>query len=227
MRMKKIIDLTQTLKPGMPDWDGCCGFHMQIHCDYEKENLRTHVLSMPAGIGTHIDAPNHFFQNAPDVTQLDFSQLFVQGIVLDVSAKADENYLIDMDDIKEFEKKYGAISENTFVIAHTGWEEFWHNPVLYRNANASGAMNFPAYSSSAIDYLLEKNIAGIGIDTLSPDGGNLEFPVHKKILGADKYIVENLCQSSKLPPRDFQVFILPMKIAGATEAPCRIVALLS
>lgn len=225
--MEKIIDLTQALKLGIPDWDGCCGFQMQIHCDYEKENLRTHVLSMPAGIGTHIDAPNHFFQDARDIAQLDLAQLLVQGVMLDVSAKADENYLVSVDDIKNFEEQYGIISENSFVISRTGWEKFWYDPALYRNANANGAMNFPAYSSAAIDYLLEKNITGIGIDTLSPDGGNLEFPVHKKILGAGKYIVENLCQLNKLPPRDFQVFILPMKIAGATEAPCRIVALLS
>ena len=72
--------------------------------------------------------------------------------------------------------------------------------------------------------LAEKNIVGIGIDTLSPDGSNMSFPVHHKILGAGKYIIENLCHLEKLPAVGARVMALPLKIKNGSEAPCRVIA---
>merc|ERR1712129_313463 len=55
-------------------------------------------------------------------------------------------------------------------------------------------MHFPGLAAEAATWLVkERQIAGLGIDTLSPDPGAAEgFAVHNIVLGADKYILENL-----------------------------------
>ena len=65
---------------------------------------------------------------------------------------------------------------------------------------------------------------GIGIDTLSPDGSHMGFPVHKIILGAGLYILENLCRLDKLPAIGAKIMALPMKIKNGSEAPARVIA---
>ena len=69
--------------------------------------------------------------------------------------------------------------------------------------------------------------AGIGIDTLSPDVPTSGFPVHKIILGADKYIVENIVGLEKMPATHAYVLTLPIKGLGLTEAPVRMVGLIN
>ena len=75
------------------------------------------------------------------------------------------------------------------------------------------------------EHLLARNIAGIGIDTLSPDRPDSGFPVHQLLLGADKYIIENVANPQQMPKTGGFALVLPMKIQGATEAPTRLVGL--
>lgn len=49
------------------------------------------------------------------------------------------------------------------------------------------------------------------------------FPVHKIILGADKYIIENIANLEKMPAIGAYVLTLPIKGSGLTEAPVRMV----
>lgn len=61
---------------------------------------------------------------------------------------------------------------------------------------------------------------------MSPDTDE-NFPVHKILLGNNKFIIENLSYKCRdLPPKNFVLMALPMNIVGATEAPARIIALI-
>ncbi len=54
----------------------------------------------------------------------------------------------------------------------------------------------------------------------------LAFAVHRKILGAGIYGIENLSGSlQQVPPRGATVMVMPMKLTGGTGAPSRVVAL--
>jgi kynurenine formamidase len=66
----------------------------------------------------------------------------------------------------------------------------------------------------------------LGIDTFSSDTGENGFPVHRAILGADKYLVENVANAELLPATGAKVLVLPPKIKDATEAPLRLIALI-
>ena len=131
-----------------------------------------------------------------------------------------------MGDLEEFEDKHGTI-ERGVVLARTGWDRLWDDPEAYQNIGSDKVMRFPGFSPDAIERLLKKEIAGIGLDTLSPDGGNTAFPVHHLLLNRGKFIIENLTRLDQVPPCGAFLMALPLKVDKGTEAPIRAVAVLS
>jgi kynurenine formamidase len=222
----KIIDLTHTLYATIPTWDGSCGFNAEIDTDYtdckEPNLFRTQKINCNAGIGTHMDAPAHCFQDSRTIESLSIDELVTDCIVVDVSKKADENYIIMPEVIEKFEDEYGVIKPKSFLVFYTGWDKYWDTPEKYRNN-----YNFPSVHPSTAELLLKRNIVGLGIDTLSADTGKDGFPVHRAILGANKYLVENITNLKSLPPTGSKIAVLPIKIKDATEAPIRLVAFVS
>ena len=144
--------------------------------------------------------------------------------MIDVSHKADHAYAISVQDIHDFESKYGKIRTGNFVLAYTGWGKKWPDVEQYRNQGINGIMTFPHFSIEAAHLLVEKNITGIGIDTLSPDSGSDQYPVHELFLSRGKYIVENVCYVDTLPAVGMTIIIAPLAIQGATESPVRMFA---
>lgn len=223
----KLIDLTHSLHSNIANWDIDCGFQTHTIIDYSdcstSTKFRVQSIESKCGIGTHIDAPSHCIQNGKNVDEIELTQLIVPCVVIDLSNKIEvDNYIITVDDIISFENVNGVICDNSFVIIRTGWDVHWDNPEKYRNG-----LIFPSVNVDAARYLIDRNIAGLGVDTLSPDTFDSGFPTHKTILGANRYIVENIANSSLMPPIGSYVIILPIKIKGGTEAPARLVGLIS
>lgn len=213
-----FIDLTHTLTPDIPTWTGRCGFETHIAMDYDQ-GLRVMKFKGQTGIGTHMDAPNHFFPNAKSIDEIGLENFLIPLYVLDVRDKMSPDLMISKEDILSFEKKHGGIQKKSLFIGFTGWGKFWNDPLKYRND-----LRFPGFHIEAADLLSERDVCGIGIDTLSPDGSNMSFPVHKKFLGENRYIIENLASLEKLPPMGALGIVLPMKIQGGSEAPIRAIA---
>ena len=225
MKEFKVIDLTHRLLPEVPSWDGSCGFELFIGTDYKDctpPNLfRTNKIKCSAGIGTHMDSPAHVAPGGRTIDKLTLEELVTDCVVIDVSSEADANYIITPTVLEKFEKEYGEIKLNSFVIFYTGWDKHWGNREKYNNNH-----KFPSVDLSTAELLLKRGIAGLGIDTLSADTGANGFPVHHAILGADKYLVENVANAKELPPTGAKSLILPIKIKDGTEAPVRLIALL-
>ncbi|MEK7290940.1 MAG: cyclase family protein, partial [Planctomycetota bacterium] len=104
----------------------------------------------------------------------------------------------------------------------------WHNYDDYKNFDKEGSMHFPGYSKESASFLVSKrNVRGIGIDTLSGDCGNCsDFQVHHIINGAGKFILENVANLDKLPPKGATLILAPIKIEGGSGGQCRIWAIL-
>lgn len=220
----KIIDLTYALTFDIPHWDEDACFGISTLVDYQDcqppNFFRTQKIEMKVGMGTHIDAPAHCIPGGKTVDLLQPDTLVVDCVVIKVNEGIDENYVAGPEIIEQFEQKHGKIQPNTFVLFDTGWNKYWSDPKKYRNN-----LSFPSVHEATAKLLIERDIAGLGIDTLSSDAGGKDFPVHRAILGAGKYLVENIANAEKLPPVGTKVVIMPMKMKGATEAPVRIVAL--
>jgi len=221
----KLIDLTHTLSNEIPHWSGQCGFQHQLHHDYEActsdTKFRVNELQMFSGIGTHIDAPLHCFSTGKSISDLSLEQLFVPCVVIDIPANSPEDYTLLPEDIIYSEKSISKIEKGCFAIIRTGWGKYWNNPNKYRNG-----LVFPTISSNAAEMLLEREIVGLGIDTLSPDNPKNDFPVHKIILSNGKYIIENLANTELLPSIGSIICAMPIKIKEGTEAPSRVIGII-
>ncbi|PYQ61300.1 MAG: cyclase, partial [Acidobacteria bacterium] len=77
-------------------------------------------------------------------------------------------------------------------------------------------------------YLVSnRRVAAIGVDTASIDyGQSKDFIVHQVAMGANVPGLENIANLDRLPERGAWVIALPMKIAGGSGAPLRIVAVI-
>lgn len=219
----RFIDLTHLITPNIPNWDATCGFTIENSTDYDK-GYRTQKIHICGGTGTHIDAPSHFIKGGMSVDDLSLQNLIVQACVINVSEAANPDYRLSVKDIEDYEKKHGKIPENSLVIAYTGWSRFWPDMERYRNPDPKGQVHFPSFSKDAVQILLDRDIAGIGIDTLSPDC-DLTFPVHKLLLGKGKYIVENMANCHLMPPQGAYVILLPLNM-DSTESPIRAVGVI-
>ncbi|KTC84049.1 cyclase family protein [Legionella brunensis] len=218
-----ILDLTHTLSSSIPSWEGTCGFQHQNIQDYESDaavSFRVQRLTMDAGIGTHLDAPAHCIKGGKTIAELHLNELIAPCVVIDVSKAITTDYKVDTKDILDFEATNGKINRGSFVIVRTGWEQYWGQPEKYHNNHM-----FPCLGLDAAELLLQREVVGLGIDTLSPDRPNVGYLVHQAFLGAGKYIVENVANAVLLPPIGSYILILPLKIAEATEAPVRLIAL--
>lgn len=217
----QLIDLTYSLSSATPAFDLDCGFSLSINCDYKDctapNTFRTQQIHTVAGIGTHMDAPAHCFEGDRTIEQLELEELVADCVVIHIP-NADEQTVIMPSVIDQFEHEHGKIQPHTFVIFHTGWDARWETPG-YRSD-----LHFPSVHESTAQLLIDRDIVGLGIDTLSADAGGVDFPVHRVILGAGKYLVENVANAAQLPPTGARVFVLPMKIKDGTEAPIRLIA---
>lgn len=218
----QLIDLTHPLSAATPMYDLDCGFKLSLKVDYQDctapNVFRVQQIETLAGVGTHIDAPAHCFPDGRTIEQLELQELVVDCVVIHIP-DADERTIIMPAVIDQFEQQHGKIEPNAFVLFHTGWDVRWDTPEHYRNN-----LVFPSVHESTAQLLIDRDIAGLGIDTLSADSGGVDFPVHRIILGAGKYLVENVASAKNLPPTGAKVFVLPMKINDGTEAPIRLIA---
>jgi len=218
-----IIDLTYSITPDIPTWSGKCGFTTRTVCDYDQcpsdAQWRVQGFTMFAGIGTHMDAPAHCFPGSADIAQIPVQKLIAPCVVLDVSAKADAQYSVSAEDILLFEQQHGLIPAGSWVLVHTGWSRHWATPEQYRNNH-----QFPCIGRGAAELLLERNVIGVGIDTLSPDRPE-GWHVHQLFLGNNKYIIENVAHLDQMPPVGALLAVMPLKVSGGTESPVRCVGI--
>ncbi|NGX40160.1 MAG: Kynurenine formamidase [Chlamydiae bacterium] len=222
LRDFKLVDLTHTLDKEIPTWTRECGFQSEILVDYEN-GVRVFEYKCFASAGTHIDAPSHFIPNGRDVDQLTLEELCSPICVIDMSEELHPNAQVRLGDFEQYEKTHGKIPKDSVVIAHTGWSRYWKTPEKYWGTEKHPV--FPTLSEEVGDLLIDRDVAGIGIDTFSPDPFGSDFPLHMCLLGADKFIVENLTNLEKLPKKGAFLMALPLKIAGGSESPLRAIAL--
>jgi kynurenine formamidase len=183
--------------------------------------------------GTHLDAPIHFAQGKRTADAIPLEQLIAQAVVIDVSAKAaaDRVYRLTVSDVLEFEKRYGHIAAGAIVLLRTGWSRYWPDTKAYMGDDTPGdasRLRFPAYGADAARLLVEeRNVAALGVDSASVDyGPSKDFAVHRIAAARNVIGLENLTNLDQLPPTGAVVVALPMKIAGGSGGPVRVIALL-
>ena len=233
----RIIDLTHSFDRGTIYWPTEAGFNL---------------IRGPAGItekgyyyaanrfvaaehgGTHIDAPNHFFQGGNTVDQIPIEKLVGEAVVVDVagSCAEDSDYQVDVGDLRRWETNHNRQLIDVIVLLRTGYGRRWNNRESYLGTNKTGRsavadLHFPGLAPAAALWLVKhRAIKAIGIDTASIDYGQSQrFQSHVTLFKHNVPAFENVGNLEKLPTAGATVFALPMKIGGGSGAPLRIIAM--
>jgi kynurenine formamidase len=205
--------------------------------DERGEHEYWNTLQLPEHIGTHFDAPIHWFtgRELADVGAVAPETLIRPAAVLDCSAKcaADSDYLVTVEDLAAFEAEYGPLPDGGWLLIRTGWDERAGDAVRFLNKDDEGRPHWPGLSVEAARFLAqESGVIGVGIDTIGTDAGishgfDPPHPGHHYIHGAGKYGMSSLANLDRLPPVGALVITAPLRIAGGSGSPLRPLALVT
>ena len=181
--------------------------------------------------GTHLDAPIHFSEGGRTADEIPLSGLIGPAAVVDVTERADPDYLVSVADLEAWEAAHGSLPEGGIVLLRTGWGSRWDDRTAYLGTDLTGPeavpeLHFPGLDPAAAAWLVEnRSVVAVGIDTPSIDfGQSPDFRSHVTLYSAEIAGFENVANLEQLPEAGAYVVALPMKIAGGSGGPLRIVA---
>jgi len=225
-----VVDLTHALSTDGPHWPTAAGnpFSYEVRSAHDSGAVSMGAYSTPEHHGTHIDAPIHSADGQPSVDQLDAGDLFGPVALIDVAAQcaADADYQLSRDDILAWESNHGQLPPGAVVLMYTGWSEKWTDFDAYKNQDEEGRMHFPGFSADASRFLVEeRDIRGIGIDTLSVDAADAAgFPSHGIVNGSGRYHLEDVANLHLVPQSGAYLIVAPIKIEGGSGGQVRLFA---
>jgi kynurenine formamidase len=183
--------------------------------------------------GTHLDAPRHFAEGRHTADQVEPTRLVGEAAVIDVREKcaANPTYEVTADDFVAWEAAHGRQLVDVIVLLRTGWSSRWGDRAAYLGTAGKGPeavplLRFPGLAPEGAKWLVEhRRVKAVGIDTASIDfGPSTRFGTHVTLCTANTPIFENLAGLEQLPAEGVFVVALPMKIAGGSGGPLRVLA---
>ncbi|ACB84540.1 cyclase family protein [Natranaerobius thermophilus] len=217
MNVKGFIDVTMTAYHGLKGFPTpwILDYQMEATATHETHNRSVTKLSTSTHTGTHIDVPAHFLRNGATLDKFSIEDFLGTGYLLDFSYK---NSLdgIDIQDIKETGYQIGA---GDIVIFRTDWSDHFPSKKYFSQA--------PFITQAAADFLCERNVKAIGVDTASVEDPRELSPqkasaIHQKLLGSGMYIIEGLTELKQIPEGQIEIICFPLKLKSADGAPARV-----
>ncbi len=224
----QVADLSHTASPTFPMYPGAQ--QMQINVLFTiDQGFYKNELILDEHTGTHMDSPAHFAADGTTADKLSVERFIAPLAVIDISARAagDPDTQLTPDDILAWEQQYGQLPAGAFVAMHSGWEARLVDPATYINLDEADVQHYPGFHPDTARMLVnERDIVGIGVDTLSLDfGASADFATHKTVLPAGKYGIENVANLASVPPSGAMVFVGGPKHERASGGPTRVLAL--
>jgi kynurenine formamidase len=234
----QLIDLTHSFGADTIVWPTEQDFRLILQQAGETPGgyyYASNRLEMAEHGGTHIDAPIHFAKGGQTLDQVPIERLVGFAVRIDVTAQCarDRDYRVTIQDFEQWEAGHGRIPNRAIVLLDTGFAQYWPSRQQYLGTELRGpegvrALHFPGLHPEAAAWLVrERQVKALGIDTASiDDGQSTKFETHVALLSQNVPVFENLSDLRVLPHRGFDVIALPMKIAGGTGGPLRVIAVL-
>ena len=228
------IDLSYAYSEETLYWPTEDGFQLEELAYGETEAgyfYSSYKISTAEHGGTHLDAPIHFSRGGMSTEQIPLDRLIAPAVVVDVAARATPDYLIGVGDLEEWERTHGRIPDGAILLLRTGWGQRWPDRPGYLGTERTGPeavaeLHFPGIHPEAARWITDqRNVAAVGIDTPSIDyGQSTGFEAHVIIYGSNIPGFENVANLQEIPEVGAFVVALPMKVAGGSGGPLRIVA---
>lgn len=210
--MARIIDLSLDIYDKAPTFWPDPKTSVMPHLKIENLKYNITQLVMSTHLGTHLDAPFHFFDEGKTVDQLDLRRAIGPAWVLDFTHKKPKDE-ITPDDLQPHAEK---IQSGARLIIHTGWDKVFPENRYFTDG--------PGLNPAACKLLAEKNIATLAMDMPTVYGPEY-VEVHHDLLGAEVLIIEGLAYLNQLSQDRVLFMAVPLKIKGCDGSPCRALAI--
>ena len=203
-----LYDISLTISEDFPTWPGDPPIKLKKISQIDQGDLVnvTH-LSAPVHMGTHVDAPDHFLGNGETVESIPLDYLVGPALILGV----DVPHLISKAELIK-----GKIPPGTErILFKTANSDHW------KKEGHQFQEDFIALDPDAAQYLVDNGIKVVGVDYLSVAAYHNPVPTHQILLEAGVLIIEGL-DLSGVQAGEYQLYCLPLKIAGSDGAPARV-----
>ena len=220
----RVLDLTQPLDEHTALWPDSVPFVADAQPAFDVDGFWWRDLSFPEHAGTHLDAPCHCVPGGLAVADIPAGELVRPAVRIDARTlcAGDPGWVLSAADVEAWEAEHGRIPAGAAVLLCTGWDEHVADPACY----LGDPLAFPGYGADAAALLVERRVAGLGIDTLSVDAGAAaDFPVHFMSLPAGLWHLEGLVGLGAVPDTGATVVAGALLLPRASGTPARVLAL--
>jgi arylformamidase len=192
---------------------------VDVSPDAEVRGSMSTVFTMNTHIGTHVDAPLHFFSDLASIDEVSLDRIVMrEAIVLDVSHKGPDS-IVTADDLEKTgvkpEPHQIPVIKTLWTDRKWGTPEFWPQMVCL--------------DPSVGEWIAERRVPAVAMDcfperptwrmTLKPEERGVN---HKTWLKAGILMIQFLTNLSSIGDR-FTLFALPLRLKGMDGSPARVV----
>jgi arylformamidase len=160
------------------------------------------AITLSPHLGAHADAPLHYGQGAPAIGDVALEPFLGRCRVIHAIGK-------------------GALIAPQH-LEHCGID--LPPRVLVRTcekAPVTWTSTFAAFAPSAIEWLADRGVRLVGIDTASVDPADSKtLDSHQQLLARDMRVLENLVLD-EVPEGDYELIALPLRLTSACASPVR------
>lgn len=224
------VDLTHELSPQTPHWVGWDPLSVEVKADLDSSIFSTHAYTTVGQYGTHVDAPCHMVKGARSLENVEIEEMIMPLCVIDKSEAVRQNcdFIMQEQDIKEWEAQYGPIPKGAMVAFRSGWCKVPGEEM--DNLDEDGNRHFPGWSLEAVKYLIEqREVASIGHETSDTDSpltsGQTSYEVEYYFLSQNRIQLEMLTNLDQCPPVGALFFCAFPRVKGGSGFPARCWAL--
>ncbi len=224
-----VVFLSHVVTEDMPVFPGDPAPGIRTLFTVPKDGFRLNLVRIGEHSGTHWGAPCHFNQGEPCADGMDPEDFFHPAVVIDVreQTRANVDFRLRVHHVEAFEAAHGQIPDGAVVIMWTGFEDRWERPRQYVNLGDDGLLHYPGFSAKVTEWLIEnRNIGGLGIDTLGVDPGTDErFRTNSLLLRDHRIHLENLAGLGQMPPVGGWVVVGGVRNQGGSGSPATVFGL--
>lgn len=202
----------------------------------DRQGWGNETVTLSTHAGTHMDAPWHYFPTcagAPSkrIDEVPLEDCFGEGVVLDLLGR-EAGERVDEDAVRAAADAAGGIRPRDIVLLHFGYDrafgtaEYWNR--------------YPGLTAAATRWIIEQGVKVIGTDAVGFDrdfpsiaadfaadhDGSKLWEAHRVGMTHEYFQIEKLTNLDRLPTRGFKVACFPVKVARASAAWVRPVAMI-
>lgn len=200
------VDLSHPVNEDTPHYAGYNTLEMTEVFTYSEHTVCASEYKIVSQYGTHIDPPSHFVEGGRTLDQITLTETVMPLCVVDLTEKVanDVDYTITVDDLTNWEEKYGKFPENCFVAIRTDWSK--RKGEAFFAPDETGQPHYPGWSLESLKFLSEeRTITAVGHETPDTDPAiaNLIIP-WVNVISLSKTNIKSRCSATLI---DYQLLV--------------------